>query len=154
MYKGPEVPESLCMEEAKNNNSVPLEHRQKEKMGECEGVIESVGSHWAGKSPKCQVRTLGWGLVKWGSTDIQEGKGHECFRFGNNLSASNVKDGFKNGGDRKGQRGCLRVETENSHHLLLSPILEGFGGPQGSPRSTWAHQPEGVCISSGSITNT
>ena len=37
-------------------------------MGECEGMIESVGSHWAGKSPKCQVRTLGWGLVKWGST--------------------------------------------------------------------------------------
>ena len=135
MYKGPEVPESLCMEEAKNNNSLPLEHRRKEKMGECEGVIESVGSHWAGKSPKCQVRTLGWGLVKWGSTDIQEGKGHEWFRSGNTLSASNVKVGFKNGGDRKGQRGCLRVETESSHHLLLSPIFGGFWGVPKDPRA-------------------
>ena len=54
------------MEEAKRkNNLLPLEHRRKEKVGKCEGVFESTGSHWAGKSPQCQVRTLDWGLVRW-----------------------------------------------------------------------------------------
>ena len=51
-------------------NSLPLEHRRKEKTGKYEDVIESMGSCWVGKSPKCQVRTLDWDLVKWGSTAI------------------------------------------------------------------------------------
>lgn len=59
------MPESLCVEEAKEKITCCHWSIGGRKMGKCEGVFESTGSHWAGKSPQCQVRTLDWGLVRW-----------------------------------------------------------------------------------------
>lgn len=97
------------------------------------------------KEPQCQVRTLDWGLVRWDPLTFRKEGGMSGLDL-ETASPSVMKVDLKMEETGKGQRGCPRVQTgDYSPSPFISCFLEGFGVP-GDPRSTWAHQPEDVCI--------